>query len=74
MPGATLSDAVKVLMEAGRKALQPPPADPEGFLAALRILDPSWSGSKPEFPEPPPIVTRSGSSPVDLVLARRRRP
>lgn len=73
MPGATLSDVVKVLVEAGRKALQPPAADPAMFLSALRGLDPTWNGRKPEMHKPPEIQTQSGRSAVDLVMARRKK-
>jgi|GEM_PF-3890992 len=72
-PGAhvTLSDAVKVLVEAGRKVLQPS-TNPDAFLEALRALDPTWTGRKPELRDPVDVQTRSGRSPVELVLARRK--
>lgn len=73
MPGATLSDAVKVLVEAGRKALQSPDSDPVRFLNALRGLDPTWNGKKPDLQEPLEIQTRSNRSAVDLVMARRKK-
>ena len=73
-PGAhvTLSDAVKVLVEAGRGTLQPA-SGPGAFLEALQALDPTWIGGRPPLREPVEVQTRSGRTPIDLVLAQRRQ-
>lgn len=72
MPGATLSDAVKVLVQAGRQALSPPAEGSERFLAALRGVDPSWSGKKPALRKAGGLRLPDGTDPVALVMARRK--
>ena len=72
-PGVTLSDAVRALVAAGRRAMRAPADDMEGLTAALLEMDPKWSGKKPIIQAPPAIQTRSGADPVELIMARRRK-
>ena len=59
-----ISDAYMALIWEG--------ASPEELgRAALRAVDPNWSGKGLEYVKPVEVTTLSGRSPVDLVLERR---
>lgn len=64
---ATLSDAVRTLLEAGLEVCKEPAQF--SLQEALRAIDPSWSGKKPAYREPLTISTKSGRSAVDVALA-----
>lgn len=66
-----LNRALIALLEAGLNSLQVAPSPKNGMLQVLQELDPEWSGNRLRDLEPLPVATRSGKSPVQMLLERR---
>lgn len=67
-----LNRALITLLEAGLNAVQTIPSPKDGMRRALQELDPEWSGERLRDFEPLPATTRSGKTPVEILLERRR--
>ena len=67
-----MNKALVVLVEAGLSTLHAGPSAQEGLRLALKELDPEWSGAPLADFEPIPVATRSGMTPVEILLDRRR--
>jgi hypothetical protein len=66
-----MNKALLTLVEAGLKSLQADPSPKAAMLMALHELDPEWSGGRLGDFEPVTVATRSGRSPVQVLLDRR---
>jgi len=66
-----MNKALLALVEAGLKSIKSDPSPKEGMLMALYELDPEWSGARLRDFEPIAVTTRSGKSPVQVLLDRR---
>jgi hypothetical protein len=63
--------ALVTLVEAGLKSIHTATSPKNGLNLVLRELDPDWSGNPLRDVEPVAASTRSGKTPVELLLERR---
>ena len=67
-----MNQALVALIEAGLSARHAETSPKEGMRLALQELDPEWSGRPLADLEPVAVKTRSGRSPVQVLLDRRQ--